>query len=118
MVDDEKPEIASVFYNRLQIGMRLESDPTVQYAVGYNTEQKTWWTNPLNADQLQIDSPYNTYVYQDLPPTPICMPSQLAIQAVISPKITPYYFFRASCDGSGRHLFSETYEQHLNNACQ
>mgnify|MGYP000864726904 CR=1 FL=1 len=117
MLDEEKPLIASVFYNRLQSGMRLDSDPTVQYAIGFNTEQNTWWTNPINAEQLQINSPYNTYTILGLPPTPICTPSEQAIEAVASPAQTPYYYFRAACDGSGKHQFSITYEEHLQNAC-
>ncbi len=117
VVDEEKPLIASVFLNRLAIGMRLESDPTVQYAVGYNLEQATWWTNPISSAQLQLESPYNSYLYAGLPPTPICTPSLQAIQAVAFPAESPYYFFRAACDDSGKHLFAETYEVHLLNAC-
>ncbi|MEN6522656.1 MAG: endolytic transglycosylase MltG [Anaerolineaceae bacterium] len=117
MVDEEKPMIASVFYNRLESGMRLDSDPTVQYAIGFNSEQNTWWTNPINAEQLQIDSLNNTYLYQGLPPSPISAPSVKAIEAVASPAQTPYYYFRAACDGSGKHQFAVTYEEHLQNAC-
>jgi UPF0755 protein len=115
---EEMPIIASVFYNRLAIGMRLETDPTVQYAIGYNPGQGTWWTNPLSLSDLQIDSPYNTYLYPGLPPSPISNPSITALQAVAFPAQTPYYYFRAACDGSGRHNFSETYDQHLSNACE
>jgi UPF0755 protein len=117
MLDEEKPLIASVFYNRLQSGMRLDSDPTVQYAIGFNADQDTWWSNPINAEQLQIDSPYNTYAISGLPPTPICTPSLKSIEAVASPAQTPYYYFRAACDGSGNHQFAVTYEEHLQNAC-
>jgi UPF0755 protein len=117
MVDEEKPLIASVFYNRLQSGMRLDSDPTVQYAIGFNAEQNTWWTNPINTEQLQIDSPYNTYIISGLPPRPICSPSLQSIESVASPAQTPYYYFRAACDGSGNHQFAVTYEEHLQNAC-
>jgi len=117
VVEDEHPLIASVFLNRLAIGMRLDSDPTVQYALGYNAAQGTWWTNPLSWEDLQVDSPYNTRVYSGLPPAPICNPSLSALQAVAYPAQTPYYYFLARCDGSGRHAFAETYEQHLQNAC-
>jgi UPF0755 protein len=115
---DEMPIIASVFHNRLAISMKLETDPTVQYALGYNSVQGTWWTNPLTYSDLEVDSPYNTYRYPDLPPTPIAFPSLNALQAAAFPAQTPYYFFRAACDGSGRHNFSETFEQHLNFACE
>jgi len=117
IVSDEQPIIASVFYNRLNMGMKLESDPTVQYAAGYDFEKGTWWKNPLTMDDLNIDSPYNTYIYTNLPPSPISNPSLSALQAVANPAQTPYFYFRARCDGSGLHLFSETFEQHLQNAC-
>lgn len=118
VVAEEQPMIASVFLNRLNAGMKLESDPTVQYALGYNKEQKSWWTNPLSAEDLQTESPYNTYVNPGLPPAPISNPALSAIRAVAYPAQTPYYFFRARCDGSGRHLFAKTFEEHLQNACQ
>jgi UPF0755 protein len=117
MVAEEYPTIASVFLNRLAIGMALASDPTAQYALGYNTEQGTWWTNPLSAADLQVDSPYNTYLYPGLPPGPISNPGLPALRAVAFPAQTPYYYFRMACDGSGRHAFAETYAQHLENAC-
>lgn len=117
VVDEEKPMIASVFLNRMAIGMRLDSDPTVQYAAGYNEVQATWWSNPISWEQLQIDSPFNTYIYLGLPPAPICTPSLKAIEAVAYPEENPYYYFRAACDGSGKHLFAVTYEEHLLNEC-
>jgi len=117
VVDDEMPLIASVFLNRLTIDMKLDADPTVQYAIGYNDTQSTWWTNPLSNADLQIDSPYNTYLYGGLPPTPICNPDLNALRAVAFPAQTPYYYFRAACDGSGRHSFAETFEEHKDNAC-
>jgi UPF0755 protein len=115
---DESPLIASVYLNRWKVGMKLEADPTVQYALGYNAIQGTWWTNPLSAVDLQFDSPFNTYVYGGLPPTPISNPGMDALNAVAFPAETPYYFFRAKCDGSGYHNFSETFEEHLGNGCQ
>jgi UPF0755 protein len=115
--DEEMPLLASVFYNRLAINQRLASDPTVQYALGYNTVQATWWTNPLSLADLEIDSAYNTYLYATLPPGPICNPGPAALRAVAFPAQTPYYYFRAACDGSGNHLFAETFEQHLANEC-
>ncbi len=117
VVDDEMPLIASVFYNRLAASAQLASDPTVQYALGYNTDQATWWTNPLSLANLEFNSPYNTYIYAGLPPGPICNPGLAALRAVAFPAQTPYYYFRAACDGSGRHLFAVTYEEHLQNAC-
>lgn len=118
VVDDEKPLIASVFYNRLSQGMRLETDPTVQYALGYNSELSTWWKSPLSREDLTVESPYNTYLVYGLPPTPICNPDLGSLRAVAFPAQTPYLYFRAACDGSGRHNFAITYEEHLNNACE
>ncbi len=116
MVEDEMPLIASVFYNRLAIGMNLQTDPTVQYAIGYNAAQGTWWTN-LSVEDLQFDSPYNTYLYPGLPPGPISNPGLAALGAVASPAQSNYYFFQARCDGSGLHNFAETFEQHQQNYC-
>jgi UPF0755 protein len=118
VLDEEMPIIASVFINRLNIDMKLETDPTVQYAIGYNPAQNTWWTNPLSFADLEVDSPYNTYRYAGLPPAPIANPSLAALQAVAFPAQTPYYYFRAVCDDSGRHNFSQTFEEHLSYACQ
>jgi UPF0755 protein len=117
VVKEEMPLIASVFINRYLAGIKLEADPTVQYALGYNASQDTWWTNPLTAADLEFDSPYNTYKYPNLPPGPICNPSVEALRAVALPAQTPYYYFRSACDGSGRHVFAETFEEHKANAC-
>lgn len=117
VVSEEMPLIASVFLNRLAIGMALEADSTVQYARGFNAEQDTWWTNPLSNRDLQYDSPYNTYLYPDLPPGPIANPSLRALRGVAFPAKSPYYFFRATCDDSGNHNFSETFEEHLGKSC-
>lgn len=115
--EEEQPLIASVYLNRLKIGMKLDADPTVQYAIGYNFLQQSWWTNPLSLLDLQVNSVYNTYKYPGLPPTPISNPSLSALHAVAFPDETNYYFFRAKCDGSGFHEFSETFDEHLQNAC-
>jgi UPF0755 protein len=117
VVESEMPLIASVFYNRLAAGMKLESDPTVQYALGFNAAQSTWWTNPLSLDEFQVNSAYNTYLYPGLPRGPICNPGLAALQAVANPAVSDYLYFRARCDGSGLHVFAKTFEQHLQNAC-
>lgn len=114
---DEMPLIASVFYNRLRAGMKLDSDPTVQYAIGYNPIQDTWWTNPLSLEDLKVNSPYNTYLYPDLPPGPIANPGPEALNAVAFPDESVYFYFRADCTSSGRHVFAQTFEEHVNNAC-
>lgn len=117
MREDEMPMLASVFLNRLAIGMKLDSDATVQYALGYQSQGKTWWKNPLTIDDLQIDSPYNTYRLAGLPPGPIANPSLSAINSVAFPAQSPYYYFQAACDGSGRHNFSKTFQEHVNKSC-
>ena len=114
---DEAPEIASVYLNRLAAGMPLDADPTVQYALGYDQVEGTWWTNPLSLEDLKSPSPYNTYVNDGLPPSPISNPGMTSLRAVAFPADTPYYFFAARCDGSGYHDFAETFEQHLQNLC-
>jgi len=118
VAEEEKPIIASVFLNRLQMNINLGADPTVQYALGFNETQSTWWTNPLSLDDLKLPSSYNTYVNPGLPPGPICNPGVSALQAVANPAETTYLYFRAACDGSGLHIFAETFEEHLANACK
>ncbi len=114
---EEQALIASVFLNRLDAGMQLGSDPTVQYALGYDPLHQTWWKNPLSLDDLKVTSPYNTYGNVGLPPGPIANPSLDALRAVAFPVDSPYYYFRAKCNDAGYHIFTETFEEHLKNAC-
>ncbi len=118
MSSEEYSTIASVFYNRLRAGMKLESDPTAQYAIGWDEESKSWWKTPLNGSDLTIYSEYNTYIVLGLPKGPICSPSIEILQAVAFPDQTPYFYFRARCDGSPYHNFAVTYEEHIRNGCQ
>jgi len=118
IVEEEMPLIASVFINRLREGINLGADPTVQYALGYNGTQGVWWTNPLSLDDLKLPSSFNTYENTGLPPGPICNPSRTALGAVANPAQTTYLYFRAACDGSGLHIFAETFDEHLTNACE
>ena len=115
--EEEQPLIASVFLNRLNAGLKLDSDPTVQYALGFNPMQQTWWTNPLSAADLHFDSLYNTYLHPGLPPGPIANPGPSALRAVAFPAETSYYYFRARCNDDGYHVFAGTFEEHLQNAC-
>ncbi|HSJ89456.1 MAG TPA: endolytic transglycosylase MltG [Anaerolineales bacterium] len=115
--DEEKPLIASVYLNRMKINMKLDADPTVQYALGYSPLQQNWWTSPLTLIDLEVNSPYNTYTHTGLPPTPISNPSLESLRAVALPTETKYLYFRAKCDGSGLHEFSETFDEHLKNGC-
>ncbi len=106
MVDWEKPLIAGVFYNRLKRGQPLESCATVEYLL---PEHKTI----LTYEDLQIDSPYNTYKYAGLPPGPICSPGLMSIKAALYPAKTQYLYFVAK--GDGTHFFAKTWRQHLLN---
>jgi len=115
--EEEAPVIASVYLNRLHDGMRLDADPTVQYALGFNAIQQTWWTNPLSLEDLQVASPYNTYLFKGFPPAPIANPGSIALRAVAAPAASPYYYFSARCDGSGYHFFAESFQDHLGNLC-
>ncbi len=115
--DDEAPMIASVYLNRVKINMKLEADPTVQYALGYNATQQAWWTNPLSVDDLKFNSPYNTYIIGGLPPTPISNPGLTALRAVAYPAESSYYYFSARCDDSGYHNFAQTFQEQLQDLC-
>ena len=85
MKDEEQPMIASVYLNRLRQGMKLDADPTVQYALGYSILQNSWWTSPLTLIDLQVNSPYNTYLSKGLPPTPIANPGLDALHSIAFP---------------------------------
>jgi UPF0755 protein len=117
VISDEMPLIASVFLNRLSIGMKLDADPTVQYALGFSSAWG-WWKAPLSLDDLQVQHTYNTYRIPGLPPGPIANPGLEALLAVAFPEESGFYYFRADCDGSGRHVFAETFEQQQANACR
>jgi UPF0755 protein len=114
---EEAPLIASVYLNRLRGGLRLEADPTVQYALGFDATRRTWWTNPLSLADLKFPSPFNTYLVTGLPPAPIANPGAGALDAVAAPTQSPYFYFSASCNGSGFHNFASTFEEHLANLC-
>jgi UPF0755 protein len=117
VVAEERPTIAAVFLNRVRLGMRLEADPTVQYAIGYQEAEGRWWKTPLLLSDLRdTDSPYNTYMYAGLPPGPICSPGFAAIEAVLWPEDVDYLYFVARGDGS--HAFSRTFDEHLRNVAR
>ncbi len=117
--EDERPVISSVFYNRLSKRMKLETDPTVQYARDTREYLKDpnfnkWWTAPTKED-LDIESPYNTYKVSDLPPGPICNPGLASLQAATEPYTTDYLFFVATGDRDHSHAFARTFEEHKAN---
>lgn len=118
----ERPLIAGVFYNRLAAGDALGADPTVQYAVSLlpgNVEKYGYWKKELTAEDLQIDSPYNTRKFPGLPPGPIANPGLASIQAVANPEVTKMYYFVADAKAAdGSHVFAETLAEHERNIQQ
>ncbi|HXQ77222.1 MAG TPA: endolytic transglycosylase MltG, partial [Gemmatimonadaceae bacterium] len=102
---EERPVIAAVYYNRLNRGMLLQADPTVQYALGHHVGRVLY-------KDLTIDSPYNTYVHKGLPPGPVASPGVASLIAAANPANVPYLYFVASRDG--HHEFRMTLEQHTN----
>lgn len=107
-VSQERPQVASVFINRLQKGMKLQSDPTIIYSftLGDKTKER-----PIKFSDIRNGSIYNTYHIYGLPPTPICNPGIASIKAVLNPLKTDYLYFVANVDGNGHH-FSSTLEEH------
>ena len=108
--DDERETIAGVYHNRLRIGMALQADPTVQYAITLATGKRK---PRLYEKDYQFASPYNTYLHPGLPPGPVNSPSHRSIQASLYPAKVPYLYFVAGPDG--RHIFAKTYAEHLRN---
>lgn len=108
VVDHERSRIAGVIYNRLEIGQLLQIDATIQYILGETKESLTY------AD-LEIPSPYNTYLNTGLPPGPIAAPGELSIEAALYPEDTDYFYYNFKYDGTDEHFFSYTYEEHLRN---
>jgi len=120
VVREELPLIASVYRNRLDQGMKLDADPTVQYALGFQPDADQWWKRPMQLEEYaQVDSPYNTYLYPGLPPGPICNPGLAAIEAVLYPTQSDYLFFvRNDVADDGSHVFARTLEEHQRNRQQ
>jgi UPF0755 protein len=106
---EERPTVAGVYTNRLKIGMGLQCDPTVIYALMLAGR----YDGNIRRDDLQIDSPYNTYRYSGLPPGPIAAPGEASLRAAANPADVPYIYFVSRGDGS--HVFSTTLEEHNRN---
>jgi UPF0755 protein len=108
-IASERPQIAGLFVQRLRIGMRLQTDPTVIYGIGPS------YDGNIRKSHLLADTPYNTYTRAGLPPTPIAMPGVDALDAVARPAASEFLYFVAAGDGSGRHLFARSLAEHQAN---
>lgn len=112
-VPEERGRVASVFVNRMQQGMRLQTDPTVIYGI---TNGEGVLGRGLRQSELRRETPYNTYVIDGLPPTPIANPGEASIRAAVDPDTTDYIFFVA--DGTGGHAFAQTLDEHNENVAR
>ena len=112
-LDADRPKVAGILLKRLKEDWPLQTDAAIQYALGYQPEEKSWWKKNLTKDDLTIKSPYNTYKNPGLPPTPICNPGILAIKAVVQPEDSPYWFYLS--DREGKIHYSQTIEEHNEN---
>ena len=111
--EEDRPVIGGVLLNRMRKGWPLEADATLQYALGYQSKEKTWWKKVLTDEDKLIDSPYNTYKNMGLPPGPIANPGIQAITSVIYPKKTDYMFYLH--DAKGNVHYARTLEEHETN---
>lgn len=111
--DEDRLLIASVILNRIKIGMKLDIDATIQYALGYQSQEKSWWKKELTLEDLEIDSPYNTYKNPGFPPSPIANPGLASILAVIDHPNSDYLYYIA--DKTGKTHFAKDFEEHARN---
>ncbi len=111
--DEDRALVSSVIHNRLDEGMKLDIDATVQYALGYDAGEQRWWKQGLTYDDLRIDSPYNTYTNPGLPPGAICNPGLAVLKAAADPADTDYIYYLSDKDGNNH--YSTTLAEHNGN---
>lgn len=112
--DQARKMVASILLKRLRIGMKLDADATVQYALNFQPQEKSWWKRHLTKEDLKTDSPYNTYTNPGLPPTPICNPSLSSLKAVANADVSiPYLYYYH--DSQGKSHYAETLDEHNEN---
>lgn len=111
--DEDRKMVAGILLKRLRNDWPLQTDATIQYALGYQAAEKTWWKKNLTAEDLQIDSLYNTYTYTGLPPGPICSPGMSAIEAVASPKKSEFWYYLSDEKGNLHYAVTQE-EQEVN----
>lgn len=111
----EMHQVAGILWHRSELGMPLQVDATLQYLTGYDETSQSWWAPPASADK-QLDSPFNTYLYADLPPAPICNPGLSAIKAALDPAKTDYLYYLH--DRAGGIHYAQTFKEHNANVQQ
>lgn len=111
--EEERKVISGILHKRLEEGIALQTDATIQYALGYQKEEDSWWKKILTQDDLNLDSPYNTRKYLGLPPAPICNPSLMSLIAALEPKTSEFFFYIHDKEG-GVH-FARTLEEQEEN---
>lgn len=109
-LSEDRPLVASVILNRLNIGMKLDIDATIQYSLGYQEDKKTWWKKGLTLEDLKINSLYNTYINPGLSPKPIANPGIASLQAALKPANTEYLYYIS--DKSGHNHYAKTILEH------
>ena len=111
--DKDRPIVAGIIIKRFLNDWPLQIDASIQYALGYQEQEDTWWKTNLTKDDLAIDSPYNNYKYTGLSPTPICSPSQVSIEAVLNYQESDYWYYLS--DSANRMYYARTLKEHNEN---
>ncbi len=112
--DKVRTEVASILLKRIKIGMGLNADATIQYALGYQASEKSWWKKSLTRDDLKVDSRYNTYLHRGLPPTPIANPGLASIKAIANADSSTSYLYYYH-DSKGNSYYGKTLDEHNEN---